>query len=366
MDREFFLASRTSSRYTQSEEKMGRRLRHSDLQALSESIRILYQSSDLDGFPSQVFAAVTPLLPCDFFAYNEFAADGAFQVVHCEPGLPAAATEFLAAIGPEFSVEHPTVAHTTRTGSPQPFKITDFTSQRQWRQTRLYREFFQPLDCEYQMAFASPLPEGQVALAFNRRTRDYSEDDRQVLELLRPHLMQARANAQIVTRVTGALLGIGGAYLSTGADGTISYATPEALRYLQRYFPNGNETATLPQSLRNWLLKPAAPGLSAGPLLVERDGARLRVTLVSREPGGTCNLLLEEKRDSEAAKQLIALGLTSREAEVLIWVARGKTSGEIALILGAKPATVSKHLDHIYQKLGVENRTSAAAYVTGW
>jgi DNA-binding CsgD family transcriptional regulator len=345
---------------------MARRLRHSDLQALSESIRILYQSSDLDGFPSQVFAAVTPLLPCDFFSYNEFAANGAFSVVHCEPGLPAPATEFLASIGPEFSVEHPTVAHTARTGSPQPFKITDFTSQRQWRQTRLYREFFQPLECEYQIAFASPLPEGQVALAFNRRARDYSEDDRQVLELLRPHLMQARANAQTFTRVTGALLGVGGAYLSAAADGTINYATPEALRYLQKYFGTGNETAMLPQSLRNWILKPAAPSVSAGPLLVEMDGARLRVTLASRERDGSCNLLLEEKQDSEAAKQLTSLGLTSREAEVLIWVARGKTSGEIALILGAKPATISKHLDHIYQKLGVENRTSAAAYVAGW
>lgn len=72
------------------------------------------------------------------------------------------------------------------------------------------------------------------------------------------------------------------------------------------------------------------------------------------------------KARSDATRKLVALGLTLREAEVLIWVARGKTSGEIAVILGAKPATVSKHLDHIYQKLGVENRTAAAAYVTGF
>jgi hypothetical protein len=99
---------------------MAHRLKHRDLGALSESIRILYQSSELDGFPSQVFAAVTPLVPCDYFAYNEFSADGALTIVHCEPGLPDAATEFLTAIGPEFSVEHPTVAHVARTGLPQP------------------------------------------------------------------------------------------------------------------------------------------------------------------------------------------------------------------------------------------------------
>ena len=117
--------------------------------------------------------------------------------------------------------------------------------------------------------------------------------------------------------------------------------------------------------LRHWLLKPAAPGASRRPLVVERDDSCLRVTLIAREPDGTCNLLLEERQDSAAVARLIALGLTRREAEVLLWVARGKTSGEIAIILGCEDGTVSKHLDHIYQKLGVENRTAAAAYVTG-
>jgi DNA-binding CsgD family transcriptional regulator len=177
--------------------------------------------------------------------------------------------------------------------------------------------------------------------------------------------MQAHANAQTFSRVTGALQGIGGAYLAAAADGSISYATADALRYIERYFGRATEATALPPQLRAWLLKPAAPGVKAGPLVIERDEARLRITLVSRERDGTCNLLLEEKRDAEAAKRLIALGLTHREAEILIWVARGKATSEIAVILSSKPATVSKHLDHIYQKLGVENRTSAAAYVTG-
>ena len=343
---------------------MGHRLAHRDLRALSESIRLLYQQCELQDFPRHVFAAVTPLVRCDYFSYNEFNRDGALRLVHCEPGLPAVATQFLVDIGPAFSKEHPSVSHVARTGAPQPFKITDFSTQRQWRQTRLYNEFYHPLDCEYQMAFASPLADGQVALAFNCQSRDYSEADRQLLELLRPHLMQAHSNAQLFTRVTGALADTSGAYLCTAADGTINYATGNALRYLQRYFGFGAGAATLPARVRDWLLKPAVR-LAAGPLLVEQEGARLQVTMVSREPDGTCNLLLEEKRDSAAAERLIALGLTPRQAEVLLWVARGKTTEEIGLIIGARPATVSKHLDHIYQKLGVENRTAAAAYVTG-
>jgi DNA-binding CsgD family transcriptional regulator len=52
--------------------------------------------------------------------------------------------------------------------------------------------------------------------------------------------------------------------------------------------------------------------------------------------------------------------LTRREAEVLRWVAAGKSDAQISAILGISARTVQKHLEHAYQKLGVENRTAAA------
>lgn len=55
------------------------------------------------------------------------------------------------------------------------------------------------------------------------------------------------------------------------------------------------------------------------------------------------------------------LPITKRESEVLYWVSYGKTSWEISLILEMSPRTVNKHLELIYKKLGVDNRTSAAA-----
>jgi DNA-binding NarL/FixJ family response regulator len=60
-------------------------------------------------------------------------------------------------------------------------------------------------------------------------------------------------------------------------------------------------------------------------------------------------------------EHLESLGLTPREAEVLFWVARGKTNDEIATVLGIGLTTVKKHLESTFAKLGVENRTSAAA-----
>jgi len=59
------------------------------------------------------------------------------------------------------------------------------------------------------------------------------------------------------------------------------------------------------------------------------------------------------------ASGFATLPVTPREREVLSWLAAGKTDQEIAEILGMSPRTVHKHLQHIYEKLGVETRTAA-------
>ena len=65
----------------------------------------------------------------------------------------------------------------------------------------------------------------------------------------------------------------------------------------------------------------------------------------------------DSSRLSEAA-------LTPRETEVLGWLAKGKTNRDIADILGMSHRTVNKHLEHIFEKLGVETRAAAAALAT--
>jgi DNA-binding CsgD family transcriptional regulator len=339
---------------------MARRLRHKDLEAFSSSIQMLYRLGDVDSFPGRVFEALRSLVRCDCFAYNEFGPDGVLRLLHCEPELPAESTNFLLSLGPEFTHDHPGVEYVTRTGSMEPLKITDFTSQQKWRRTTLYNEFFHPLRCEYQIGFAFHIPRGQIALGFNCAARDYSEDDRQLLTLLRPHLVQAYANALTLTRITSAITAMHQGYVIAERDGTIQHASTTALILLQRYFDLPTEMSRLPAQFSNWLLKLAGVGRKIQPLEIEHDAERLVVTLAQCEPDGACTLLLEEKSDIAMKARLVSAGLTLREAEVLLWVMRGKTSSEVAVILHSKTATVSKHLEHIYQKLGVENRTAAA------
>ena len=60
---------------------------------------------------------------------------------------------------------------------------------------------------------------------------------------------------------------------------------------------------------------------------------------------------------------MVGLGLTAREGDVATWLARGRTNPEIAAILGMRPRTVEKHVENIFTKLGVENRTTAARVI---
>jgi DNA-binding CsgD family transcriptional regulator len=64
--------------------------------------------------------------------------------------------------------------------------------------------------------------------------------------------------------------------------------------------------------------------------------------------------------NQRSIKALVSLKLTPREAEVLFWISQGKSNHDIGVILGAKTGTICKHVEHIFGKLNVENRTTAA------
>ena len=64
--------------------------------------------------------------------------------------------------------------------------------------------------------------------------------------------------------------------------------------------------------------------------------------------------------DQCSLEALASLQMTPREAEVLFWISQGKSNHDIGVILGAKTGTICKHVEHIFAKLNVENRTAAA------
>ncbi len=72
-------------------------------------------------------------------------------------------------------------------------------------------------------------------------------------------------------------------------------------------------------------------------------------------------LLFEDESSRLRIANLERLGLTPRQAEILAWVAQGKTNRDISRILGLSLRTVEKHMEHVLEHLGVETRTAAVA-----
>jgi DNA-binding CsgD family transcriptional regulator len=242
-------------------------------------------------------------------------------------------------------------------------KIADFTTLRQWQRSDLWNNFFRLENLNYQLIFFS-YGQRQVGMSLNRSTRDFSEEERSMLNLLGPHFGRAYQTSSLFSHLSEAAEGNGQAWLVVDGSGRILFETGKAVHWLVEYF---GHNGTLPMQIRDWL-KQRASGLEdsnrlALPLRdfsIQRGPKRLTVRSLSAPQAPEHRLILTETSEEPDADSLQRLGLTKREAEVLFWVSLGKRNSEIAEILGARSRTISKHVEKILCKLCVETRTAAA------
>ena len=90
----------------------------------------------------------------------------------------------------------------------------------------------------------------------------------------------------------------------------------------------------------------------------------MRLAYLGSAGGAELLFRLTETDEAGAESALsLALPITPRESEVLLWLSRGKSNADIAAILDVSPRTINKHLEQIYKKIGVENRTAAVRVV---
>jgi DNA-binding response OmpR family regulator/DNA-binding CsgD family transcriptional regulator len=179
----------------------------------------------------------------------------------------------------------------------------------------------------------------------------------ELMARMRVHLANARGSEA----ARSALDAAGRFLLSVSADGSVRWTTPQAAKLLQTLAPAADDSEFhLPADIVRWLAK-AAKG-EPEPHVWSNGDSGLELTYVGR-PGNDEHLLRLARAASEEAAALLrqCFTLTSRETEVLLWVARGKSNKDISVVLNISPRTVNKHLEQVFQKLGVENRASAAA-----
>ncbi len=177
----------------------------------------------------------------------------------------------------------------------------------------------------------------------------------EVVARLHTHTRNAR-----MTRLAREAVDVAGfGVLLVDARGRVAWRSPQAALWLNS-LDGEAAPGRLPRAMDAALLDDSAP------VLISSDGLQLSVRNMGRVGIGETMLLLEQlSTNASVPSRLTNAALTPRETEVLSWLAKGKTNRDMGDILGMSHRTVNKHLEHIFEKLGVETRAAAAALASG-
>lgn len=185
----------------------------------------------------------------------------------------------------------------------------------------------------------------------------------EIIARIKVHL----ANARLARSAQAALDTSGRFLLAVDPAGAVSWLTPQARRLLADGAAENN--VGLPTGIADWLHRvttTAERGRDRFPFTLSHTSRQLECSFVGRiGPQEFLLRLVETSGVNSEARLREKLDVTAREAEVLLWLARGKQNRDIADILGMSPRTVNKHLEQIYNKLGVDNRSAATARALG-
>lgn len=177
----------------------------------------------------------------------------------------------------------------------------------------------------------------------------------EVMARLSTHVRNARVAR--LAREAIDVAGMGTVLLDS--QGRIAWRSPQAAEWLAQAFDSSVACGAAPQTAMQWLQQAQDHGeahVSLG------TGARLLARHMGQGGLGESVLLITLSQiNDEATNRLRHAALTPRETEVLSWLAKGKTNRDIADILGMSHRTVNKHLEHVFEKLGVETRSAATA-----
>lgn len=309
-------------------------------------LEFVADAASLDGprpFTTALVEHLTSVVACELAAFYTFdPTDGRESVDHdyvaCswEPPMP-----------PEGWGGIPPVVHLQRY-DVQLWSDT-LTRAVRWRfESAPFAAFAGLVDCAWTVIPVAPRV--SAMLNFHRQERDFTERDRRLVQAMRPHVVALIRAAEARRRLADLMAAVDSAcedgpdgFVLLGAANALEHVSPAAGALLRRWFGDGD--GALPPPVDDWL----RTGSHRTPFRVERDGRRLVVQAATARA-----LVLREEPASQAS-------LTPRELEILRLVGTGKSTAAIARELWVTPATVSKHLEHCYRKLGVQSRTAALA-----
>lgn len=179
---------------------------------------------------------------------------------------------------------------------------------------------------------------------------------------LRARIKVHLANARSAQSARVALDAAGRHLIAVNSQGTLQWATPQASKLLSSLSHQSLANERIASSISKWFeTRNQNPAINPTIEIASDDTQLLQLSFLGAI-GADEHLFRLTASGNTSDDQLLRdhFALTTREAEVLAWIAKGKSNKDIGDILGLSARTVNKHLEQVYVKLGVENRASAA------
>jgi DNA-binding CsgD family transcriptional regulator len=325
-----------------------------ELHGLLELLGEAHHAENLAMFRTALLDVLPRIIPAAYTSYNEVSADGTPLVAMVAPEPSQRMLQQWARYGHQ----NPLVQRYLATRDPRAYRLSDVIEMSVFRERELYHEVFVPFGVEHQLAVTLPAPPRLLIGLVFADPDDFTDAQKRMLDLARPHLIQAHANAALRERLHDVLKAIeaglddvGEAIVVTDAHDRIAFATQAGRAALELVDHDAKDR--IPEELRNT----PSPAHAVVPI---DGGSPLMVRRLT--PKGGATVFMFERGSRGAPLSLLgALGLSPREAEVLQSMMRGNSTAVIAKSLGVTPKTVYKHSERIFAKLGVNDRIAAVS-----
>ncbi|MBV8463653.1 MAG: helix-turn-helix transcriptional regulator [Acidimicrobiales bacterium] len=322
----------------------------------------LAEVEDLSAFPSRTSQLLRELIPCDHAGYNVIDVPSGTAAVVADP------VDVVFDGGPEtlarFGNQSPLIVR-AQAGDIDALRLSDHITQLELHRTDLYQHVYRQVGLEYQLVMQLPplrrelgRPQEVVGVSLSRYRHDFSDHDKDLLQLLRPILAGTLERLQDVAFLRAIADGDGDdrGVVFVDGHGVVAWATSAGRELL-----DVEVGAALPETIRQWIAAQGANGAGARETVITPvGGRRLRLRLVPDAYAGLDAVHVSPTRPlSDPTRLCQRLGLTPRQADVLASAMDGCDTPQIAHRLGLSPRTVGKHFEAIYTHLGVRTRSQA-------
>jgi DNA-binding CsgD family transcriptional regulator len=323
-------------------------------------------------FGARLLESLSAVVDCDIGSYNEIDPVAERAIYHVHPGeeapMPPNADRDAF---PRLVLQNPILRFQRDTGDASARRISDFITRTELHQLELYQRIYRHLGVEFQVAFGLVTKEPLVvAIALSRSERDFDDEEVTLLNALRPYLVEMYRNVHELgelARPSATTPNSSRGEVLLDSHGHRSECSSTTLEVLTKYFGAPRSPSGLPDVVNSWVLEQRVRRLDDGrprlhlPLVSVLDGREAVARFIAGVASRPDIVVVDERALVRGATDLIPLGLTGREAELLYLLIQGVSTFATSQRLSVSTGTINKHLQHIYRKLGVSNRTAAIA-----